>query len=156
VRRLGDDASRLLAAAGVPRLDELSAVTDAWPRCVGAAIARSAWPRRLARDGTLHVATVSSTWAFELDRLAGDICARLQEALGEDVAPRALRFAPGPVPEPPADDAKTVPRMASPTAESRSEGERIAAGIADDALRRLVARAAAASLDRARSDRHFC
>jgi hypothetical protein len=155
VRRLGDEANRLLAAAGVPRLDELSAVTEAWPRCVGDTIARSAWPRRLARDGTLHVATVSSTWAFELERLGGDIADRLREALGE-ASPRALRFAPGPVPEPSADAGAVDPGPLEVSAESRLEGERIASAIADDDLRRLVARAAAASLARARSDRSFC
>ena len=31
-----------------------------------AAIAANAWPARIARDGTLHVATSSSAWAFEL------------------------------------------------------------------------------------------
>ena len=155
MRRLGDDAGRLLAAAGVPRLDEVSAVTEVWPRCVGDAIARSAWPRRLARDGTLHVATVSSTWAFELERLGGEIAERLREALGE-AAPRALRFAPGPVPEPSADPGSLSPLPLEVSAESRLEGARLAAGIADEELRRLVARAAAASLARPRSDRSFC
>ena len=155
MERLGDEAARLLATAGAPGLDGLSAVTAAWARCVGEPIARSAWPRRLARDGTLHVATVSSAWAFELDRLAGEIAERLRAALG-DAAPASLRFSPGPVPEP-ADVSATSPatrRVVS--AESRAEGERIAAGIADPELRRAVSRAAAASLESRRSDRRFC
>ncbi len=153
MERLGDDARRVLAAAGAPGIDELAAIVAAWPRCVGDPIARAAWPQRLARDRTLHVATVSSTWAFELDRLAGEIERRLAEELGSD-APLALRFAPGPVPSPPAAERAGEPLEIS--AESRAEGEQIAAAIADATLRELVARAAAASLERSRSDRHFC
>ena len=36
------------------------------------AIARNAWPLRIGRDGTLHVAAASATWAFELDRMSAD------------------------------------------------------------------------------------
>jgi hypothetical protein len=155
MERLGDEASRLLAAAGSSGRGDLSAVTAAWAGCVGEAIARAAWPLRLSRDGTLHVATASSTWAFELDRLAGEIAGRLRAHLG-DAAPLALRFAPGPVPGPP-DHADHAPREPlRPTAESRAQADRIAAPISDPELRRAVARAAAASLESRRSDRRFC
>src|SRR5215470_14218902 len=100
MERLGDDAHRLLAAAGAPGVDRLAEITKVWRDAVGAPIARAAWPRRLAKDGTLHVATVSSTWAFELDRLSADILARLSGALDDERVPSLLRFAPGPVPEP--------------------------------------------------------
>jgi hypothetical protein len=156
MERLGDDARRLLAATGAPRSDLLAAVVAAWPTAVGDAISRAAWPQRLARDGTLHVATSSSAWAFELARLAGEITTRLRGQLGDD-APSSLRFAPGPVPSPSADPADLdppAPPAASP--ETVAEASRLAAPIEDDALRALVARAAAASLARARSDRGFC
>jgi hypothetical protein len=155
VKRLGDDAGRVLAGAGVPGIEELAAVTAVWRECVGDAIARSAWPQRLARDRTLYVATVSSTWAFELERLGGDIAGRLQSALGEG-APAGLRFAPGPVPEPaaPSTPEPTAPVDVPP--ETRAEADGLAAAIEDDELRGLVARAAAASLARARSGRRFC
>jgi hypothetical protein len=154
VKRLGDDARRLLDAAGVPGAAEISAVNAVWRACVGEAIAKAAWPRRIARDGTLHVATLSSTWAFELDRLSGEIRQRLRDVLGDD-APPSLRFAPGPVPELGPDDEAPEPALEIPS-EARSQGARIAAGIEDSELRDLVARAAAASLARARSDRSFC
>ena len=154
MERLGDDARRLLAAAARGTY-EVSAVTGVWRECVGDAIARSAWPSRLARDGTLHVATASSTWAFELERLAPDIVGRLQAALGAD-APSSLRFAPGPVPEPPADPAADAPERPEVTPAMVSQGEILAAAIDDAELRALVARAAAASLARAGSDRGFC
>ncbi len=156
MERLGDDAARLLRAAGAPRSDRLAVIVAAWPACVGDAVARAAWPKRLARDGTLHVATVSSTWAFELGRLATEIGSRLHERLGER-APSALRFAPGPVPAAAADEAALRPPPAAPpSAEAAAEAARLAAPVADPELRELIARAAASSLERGRSDRGFC
>jgi hypothetical protein len=153
MERLGDDVRRELAARGAPGDGSLDRIVEAWPTAVGAAIARAAWPARLARDGTLHVATASSTWAFELGRLAGEIAARLGATLGEE-APSALRFAPGRIPEPPAQVGDgTGPQEPRPSAEERSSADRIAAGIDDADLRALVARAAAASLARGRDDR---
>ncbi len=97
MERLGDDATRLLAAAGAPRADALAAIVGAWPAAVGEAVAKNAWPQRIARDGTLHVATMSSAWAFELDRLGSEVLERLREALGEGCAAGApLRSRPGP------------------------------------------------------------
>ena len=61
MERLGDSARRLLAASGVPDPGPLDAIAAVWPAAVGAAIARVSWPKRLSRDGTLHVATVSAT-----------------------------------------------------------------------------------------------
>ncbi len=156
MERLGDSARRLLAASGVPDPGPLSAVADIWPATVGDAISRVAWPQRFARDGTLHVATVSATWAFELSRLAPEILPRVTSALG-DRAPAALKFAVGPVPEPSAE-AAAVRNPPGPeiSPDDRELGGRIAAGIADPELRDLVARAASASLATARADHPFC
>ena len=155
MQRLGDNARRLLEAAGAPGVTELSATTAVWQECVGDAIARAAWPSRLSRDGTLHVSTTSSTWAFELSRLGGDITERLRMVLG-DAAPQAIRFTPGPVPEPAAENPQPTRGAHEITRQSRVEGEQIAAAIENEELRKLVARAVAASLERARSDRAFC
>ena len=128
-------------------------VVSAWPDAVGDAIARNAWPARLAPDGTLHVATDSSAWAFELSQLAPTIQERLQDALGP-AAPTALRFAPGRLPEPSRDD--DAGRAGSPPAVGAAELERgraLASPIEDPELRELVARAAAASLAPRVSDR---
>ena len=149
---IGDEVRRELrrfpAAAG------MTDVVAAWPAVVGEAIARNAWPARLARDGTLHVATSSSAWSFELTQLRGDILPRLQSAVGGDVSIAALRFAPGrlPVADPAASEkAQTGVAVASP--EATAEAERLTSQIGDETLRNLVARAAAASLERARTDR---
>jgi hypothetical protein len=131
---------------------EIGRIAEAWPAAVGEQIARNAWPARIARDGTLHVHTSSSTWAFELEHLAGDI----RERLGE-LAPAKLRFAPGPLPEAETTAAKVSESAAvSVSPEEREAGAELAAGIEDEKLRKLVARAASASLARARSDRKFC
>lgn len=96
LRPIEDEIRRELSRFGPAAA--LGDLVTAWPECVGAGIAANAWPARLARDGSLHVATSSSAWAFELTHLAPSILERLQERLGKD-APTALRFAPGPLPE---------------------------------------------------------
>jgi hypothetical protein len=130
---------------------EIGRIAEAWPDAVGEQIARNAWPARITRDGTLHVHTSSSTWAFELEQLAAGIRGRLGP-----LAPTKVRFAPGPLPEPetaPLDQAsQDVPR---PSAEDHHIAVELVAEIADEKLRKLVARAAAASLARARSDHRF-
>ncbi|MBA3475332.1 MAG: DUF721 domain-containing protein, partial [Actinobacteria bacterium] len=125
---------------------DMAGIVRAWPEAVGETVARNAWPARLARDGTLHVNTASATWAFELDRLAATILEQLRCELGETTPP-ALRFVPGPIPEP---EAETAARRAPPRprigSEHRAQAAEIAARIEDEELRELVARAAAASL----------
>jgi Dna[CI] antecedent, DciA len=124
----------------------MGAVVAAWPKAVGPAIAANAWPARVARDGTLHVAASSSAWAFELTQLEETVRARLGEQLGKE-APPLLRFAVGRLPERGAESAPPSSRERRAAGPSeRAEGARIAAPIADPELRELVARAAAASL----------
>ena len=150
-RRIGDEIGRELKRLGPGAA--LGELVDVWPEAVGTGIAANAWPARLARDGTLHVAARSSAWAFELTHLEADVRARLRERLGED-APRALRFAVGPLPEagpaPVEERARNVPRPGPPEEAAAAE---LAAPIRDSELRRLVARAAAASLARVGADR---
>jgi hypothetical protein len=130
-------------------------LVEVWPAAVGDAIARNSWPGRVARDGTLHVNTSSSAWAFELSQLRPTILERLRESAPE-AAPKELRFAPGPLPEPAREEAvATVSPPSAVTSEALDEAERLAAGIDDETLRKLVARAAAASLSRASADRRF-
>jgi hypothetical protein len=151
MERLDGSLRRALRSSGVPDAGVLAQVTRAWPEAVGAAIARSAWPQRLGRDGTLHVTTVSSTWAFELGRMEADIRAKLAASLG-DATPPALRFATGLVPAPPAAEEAPAEKPA-PTPEEAAEAATLASGIEDPGLREAVRRAAAASLARGRGDR---
>jgi hypothetical protein len=147
LRRFGPSDS---AAGG-----EMVAIVRAWPGVVGEENARRAWPARLTRDGTLVVHATDSVWAFQLGMLATSIHERLAAAVGED-APAALRFVPGPVPAPSAEaaaDRAPPPPQVAP--EDARRGAELAAAIEDAELRELVARAAAASLARARSDRAF-
>jgi len=125
---------------------KMGEIVTAWPEAVGPGISANAWPARVGRDGTLHVHTSSSTWAFELTQLAGSILERLRGRLAED-SPTGLHFAAGPLPEL-AGEVKevrnrTVPR---PTAEQIQQGGRIAAPIEDLELREAVAKAISASL----------
>jgi len=149
MERIGRDVERELARTGSGHGLALAHVTSAWPEVVGEAVARQAWPLRLGRYGTLHVATSSATWAFELDRLAPEIHARLARALGDE-APAALRFRVGPLPEParsePSDAAAARSPALSPDVSAKAATA--AAEIEDPELRDLVARAARASLSR--------
>jgi hypothetical protein len=158
MERIGREVERELARTGDRDTAAISRIVDAWPEAVGEAVARNAWPLRVGRDGTLHVATSSSTWAFELDRLSPEIAERLAGVLGPS-APAVLRFRPGPLPEPPspapaspegrrAEDATTPPEVAAEAASA-------AAAIEDPELREVVERAARASLAKARSGRQI-
>ncbi len=157
MEHIGDSVGRELARSGGEAGAALAELTAVWPQAVGEAVARNAWPLRVGRDGTLHVATASSTWAFELDRLAPQIHERLRELAGES-APAKLRFRVGPIPEPgalPEAPASAASDPLETTPETASEAAELAAGIEDPELRQIVARAARASLARARYGRRI-
>jgi hypothetical protein len=142
--RIGEEIRRELDRFGPA--GNMGEIVSAWPEAVGAPIAANAWPARVARDGTLHVHTASSTWAFELAQLSDSVLSRLRERLGED-SPAALRFAVGPLPELGEEVEKLRDQSApKPTAQHLEEAERIAAPIRNQALREAVGRAISASL----------
>jgi predicted nucleic acid-binding Zn ribbon protein len=144
--RIGGDVQRELARFGPA--EGMSEIVRAWPGAVGDQIARNAWPARLARDRTLHVATSSSAWAFELAQLEPKLLEPLREALGE-TAPAAMRFAPGKLPERSSEEIESRQRRGrEPTAEERELAAALAAGIEDENLRKIVAKAALASLSK--------
>jgi len=157
MERLGREVERELARGGSRDAIPLAAVTAAWPEAVGDAVSRKAWPLRLGRDGTLHVAAASATWANELSLLQDEILAALCARLDVET-PSAIRFAVGPIPEPERplelpDD--TAPGTLDVPPEVEREAAAAAAEIDDPELRELVARAARASLLKGRSGRHF-
>jgi hypothetical protein len=150
VERLGGEIKRELsrfgAQGGMPEL------LEAWPGAVGEMVAANAWPARIARDGTLHVNTSSSAWAFELAQLAPTIAERLRQELGEG-APKALRFAVGHLPEPAAPEAaERRTEVPEPGTEALQRAAELTAGIADEELRQRVARAVALGLSNPSSD----
>ena len=150
MERLGGEIKRELsrfgAQGGMPEL------LEAWPGAVGEMVAANAWPARIARDGTLHVNTSSSAWAFELAQLAPTIAERLRQELGES-APKALRFAVGHLPEPAVPEAvDRRTEVPEPGAEALQRAAELAAGIEDEELRQRVARAVALGLSNPSSD----
>ena len=150
MKHLGEEVKRELGRFGPE--GGIGELVEAWPGAVGETIARSAWPARVARDGTLHVNTTDSIWAFELKSRAEEIRTRL----GEHAPPR-LAFVPGPVPEPvepPVDEAARPPLRPGP--EHVAEADSLARAIRDEDLRKVVAKAAALSLAKAADDRSFC
>jgi hypothetical protein len=117
----------------------LAELVAAWPGAVGAAIARNAWPARIGRDGTVHVSTADSVWAFELAHRSAEIASRLRVP--------AVRFAPGrlPAPEPTSDPASPPAR---PTPAHRRTAAELAASIGARELRESVQGAVASWLAR--------
>jgi len=149
--RIGASVERQLARfdghGAMPR------ILAAWPEAVGEEVTRNAWPARVARDGTLHVHTSSSVWAFELGQLAPRILERLRAELG-DAAPTALRFAEGHLPEPaPAHAEQASSRPAAPSPEALAAAAKLAAGIDDEELRKEVEKAISLGLSTRSDDR---
>jgi hypothetical protein len=138
--RVGDAVARELGRFGP--VAGLAPIVEAWPRAVGDVIARNAWPARLARDGTLHVHTQDSIWAFELTSRAEEIRARL----GEQAPPR-LAFAPGPLPELSVERSESgVRNVPEPTPEHVAQADSLTRVIRDEDLRKVVAKTVALSL----------
>jgi hypothetical protein len=151
MKRIGEAVRAELGRFG--STGSMADIVGAWPRVVGETVGANAWPARVGRDGTLHVAASSSVWAFELGQLEGEILPRLQEALGK-AAPKRLRFAPGPLPEAETTAAeRRKPPPLEPSAEHVREARSWAAAIESEELRKTVEKAARASLARADSGR---
>jgi len=115
-------------------------VLAAWEDAVGPEIARNAQPARFQRDGTLVVHTRDAVWAFELQQRAAEIRERVPET-------PALKFVPGPLPEPGGEPPPATPQGPPPvTLETRTRAAEIAAGIEDPELRELIERALRSAL----------
>jgi Dna[CI] antecedent DciA-like protein len=140
--KLGDEVRRELGRFG-PQAG-MAELVERWPAVVGEPIARFAWPARIARDGTVHVHTADSVWAFELGHRSVEIASRLGVA--------TIRFAPGPLPEAMPEQ---VVEALEPTPEDDARARELAAPIADEKLRESVQKAVRLSLARGRLDRPF-
>ena len=126
----------------------MAEVVEAWPEAVGEPIARAAWPARFQRDGTLVVHARDAIWAFELTQRADEIAKRLEV--------KALKFVPGPLPEPSREDVPTpatAPAVASE--QQRRQAEEMTAQIDDEKLRKLVQKAVEMGLANAPDNRSF-
>jgi predicted nucleic acid-binding Zn ribbon protein len=85
-------ALEALAATLAPATT-LARVQGVWERVAGETIAAAARPSA-ERDGVLTVTCTAAVWAQELDLLAGELIARLNDDLGEP-AIRELRCRTG-------------------------------------------------------------
>jgi len=141
---LGDALKRELKSLGPNAA--IGETVAAWPEAVGDEIARNAWPARFQRDGTLVVHAKDAIWSFELGHRAAQISERLPGR-------PALKFLPGPLPEPGAVVEEAAPTLPAATLEERRQAAEWAAAIEDEGLRETVQRAAEASLARRPADR---
>jgi len=119
----------------------MAELVERWPAAVGAEIARNAWPARIGRDGTVHVNTADSVWAFELGQRAAEIAAK--------AGATAVRFAPGPLPE---ADEERADEPVSTTPEDEERARAIASSITDQKLRESVQKAVSFGLARGRDN----
>lgn len=119
----------------------------AWVQVVGDVAAGHSVPVRRSRAGVVSVACSSSAWAQELTARREDLAERLRQAC-PDQAITGMRFsvadhvvAPAGIP-PERPPQRPAPRVEQSDLDA---GEHAAEGIADDSIRSLVARAAAAA-----------
>jgi hypothetical protein len=120
----------------------MAELVEQWPEVVGESIARNAWPARIARDGTVHINTADSVWAFELGQKAAEIAGKL--------GVEKLRFAAGPLPEGDAEAIVSSPVETTPEDEERAHA--IASSISDENLRESVQKAVSLGLAKGRED----
>jgi hypothetical protein len=122
---------------------DLGTIIERWVDAVGEGIARNAWPSRIARDGTLHINTADSVWAFELSHQAPEIAVRLGVP--------GIRFAPGPLAV--EDRSAPAPAFVEPSEDDLRDAAALAAPIADENLRKTVEKVVGLSLASGRSGR---
>ena len=135
---------RFRRRSGGPPPGGAGAVAEAWRGVVGPAVAEHTAPLRRSRAGVLTVACSSAAWAQELT-MRRDELVRLLAQAAPDAGVTGLRFAVAdhvPAAEPPPPPPAPAP---VPGPRERALGDDAAAGIADPAVRDLVARAAAAA-----------
>ncbi|MGE0027049.1 MAG: DciA family protein [Thermoleophilia bacterium] len=135
---------RFRRRSGGPPAGAAGAVAEAWRAVVGAAVADHTAPLRRSRAGVLTVACSSAAWAQELTMRRDELVGLLARA-APDAGVTGLRFSVAdhvPAAEPPPPPPPPAP---VPGARERAFGDGAAEGIADPAVRDLVARAAAAA-----------
>ena len=138
---------RFRRRSGGPPAGATGALAEAWRGVVGAVVADHTAPLRRSRAGVLTVACSSAAWAQELT-MRRDELVRLLAAAAPDAGVTGLRFSiadhvTAHAAAEPAVQAPPPPPV--PGARERAIGDGAAAGIADPAVRDLIARAAAAA-----------
>jgi hypothetical protein len=134
----------ILGRAGESRFSSVrpAVAPTVWRDAVGARIAERTVPLSLY-GGVLLLRVPSSVWAHELSMLSSELCARLRER-GVDV--RDLRFRVGATPAVDRPPERRLVRSVPPAQAIPPEIEGPLAGIADEALRAMIARAIGANL----------
>ena len=84
IRTLGDALDELVENLGIRQKLREQEVFEFWDKAVGERIAKVARPVRIAK-GTLFVSVQSGVWRNELSMRRGEIQARLNEIVNEDI-----------------------------------------------------------------------
>jgi hypothetical protein len=115
---LRDLMRQALGAAGLSTAGDVWQLAEIWSTVLGARIAARATPLRLVR-GELVIAVAEAVWRQELQLLAPQIAAKLNQALGRDVVQR-IRLVGGDAAAPDASAARERPRRRLPQLSSAS------------------------------------
>ena len=84
IRTLGDALDELVDNLGIRKKLREQEVMDFWDKAVGGRIAEIARPTRILK-GTLFVSVKSGAWRNELSMRKGEILARLNEIVNEEI-----------------------------------------------------------------------
>lgn len=129
----------------------LASVRAAWVEASGPGTVNHAYPIRRSRAGVVTVACADAVWAQELDMRTDELMGRLARILEDPDAVAGLRFVVADHAIPTANPGpREVVALPPPAPESIAAGDAVAETIEDPALRDLVARAAARSIDRSK------
>jgi hypothetical protein len=127
----------------------LTAVRAAWPDATGPGTVNHAYPIRRSRAGVVTVACMDAVWAQELDMRADELMTRLAALLDNPDAVAGLRFVVADHAIPQADTGPPPrPVLPPPDPEALARARAATRAIEDPALRDLVTRAAARSMER--------
>lgn len=154
LRPAGAMLGRAMRKVGGGPDPSVAAAREAWTATVGDAVSAAAQPVRRARSGVVTVACSDASWAAELRARSDELIDLVRGALPDDAEPLSgLRFIVAD--RPPGDEPPPAPRPIRPTEAERNRGEALVSGVDDDALRALLARAAATSVARERKTREM-
>jgi predicted nucleic acid-binding Zn ribbon protein len=92
---LGEAVAAVAEGLGMPPPASLTALIEAWPEIVGAALAAHVHVRSV-RDGVCTIEVDGPVWATQLRYLGDDLLARVRERLGPGVVTSVRVVVAGP------------------------------------------------------------
>ena len=125
---------------GLEKRLQTEQITILWPKIVGAAVAKIAYPAQF-RTGTLFIDVADSVWVQELKFQEGELIRRVNDALGAALVRRlffqlARTPPPAPIQAPEVEPSPPIMKPLDPQQELALERE--VAGVRDPQLREVL------------------